>query len=386
MRNFSVIFAAALASAPIAVSAGDLSGQEIRIGVAGPLTTPSATFGLEMRQAVDLAIDERDSAGGVLGGKIVAAVMDDAADAEKGKVVAKLLCDDPRVLAVVGPVNSGVMLASEKVYADCGLPIVTPMASNPAITEQGLANVFRLTNRDDHKGPAVARWLNAKMGKKAAVVVDDGTPYGKGIADQFSSGFAAVGGAVVKRWTAKAGQTDFTAEVAELRKDFDVLFFGGIKEGAYVLKAMRKAGLNQVFACGDGCWSVGGFIKPAEGAATEGEGVRVLSAAPALGKVPGSAEFAERYKARFGPINNYAASAYDSGRVVMNAIEAAATKKGGIPDRADVLAALKDIQFQGVAYAAPETFDAKGDNTAAVIFVNDVDGDRFREIDQIGGR
>jgi branched-chain amino acid transport system substrate-binding protein len=386
MCKLSVIFAAALASAPIAVSAGDLSGQEIRIGVAGPLTTPSATFGLEMRQAVDLAIDERDSAGGILGGKIVAAVIDDAADAEKGKAAAKSLCDDPRVLAVVGPVNSGVMLASEKVYADCGLPIVTPMASNPAITEQGLANVFRLTNRDDHKGPAVARWLNDKMGKKAAVVVDDGTPYGKGIADQFSSGFAAVGGAVVKRWTAKAGQTDFTAEVAELPKDFDVLFFGGIKEGAYVLKAMRKAGLNQVFACGDGCWSVGGFIKPAEGAATEGEGVRVLSAAPALGKVPGSAEFAERYKARFGSINNYAASAYDSARVVMNAIEAAATKKGGMPDRADVLAALKDIKFQGVAYAAPETFDAKGDNTAAVIFVNDVDGDRFREIDQIGGR
>jgi branched-chain amino acid transport system substrate-binding protein len=386
MRNFSVIFAAALASAPVAVSAADLTGQEIRIGVAGPLTTPSATFGLEMRQAVDLAIDERDANGGVLGGKITATVMDDAADAEKGKAVAKSLCDDPRVLAVVGPVNSGVMLASEKVYADCGLPIVTPMASNPAITEQGLANVFRLTNRDDNKGPAVARWLNDKMGKKAAVVVDDGTPYGKGIADQFSSGFAAVGGAVVTRWTAKAGQTDFTAEVAGLPKDFDVLFFGGIKEGAYVLKAMRKAGLNQVFACGDGCWSVGGFIKPAEGAAIEGEGVRVLSAAPALGKVPGSAEFAERYKARFGPINNYAASAYDSARVVMNAIEAAATKKGGMPDRADVLAALKDIKFQGVAYAAPETFDAKGDNTAAVIFVNEVDGDRFREIDQIGGR
>ena len=195
-----------------------------------------------------------------------------------------------------------------------------------------------------------------------------------------------MGGAVVKRWTVKAGQTDFTAEVAELPKDFDVLFFGGIKEGAYVLKDMRKAGLNQVFACGDGCWSVGGFIKPAEGAATAGEGVRVLSAAPALGKVPGSAEFAERYKARFGPINNYAASSYDSARVVMSAIEAAATKKGGMPDRADVLAALKDIKFQGVAYAAPEAFDAKGDNTAAVIFVNDVDGDRFREIDQIGGR
>jgi branched-chain amino acid transport system substrate-binding protein len=384
LLRFLAVLAAALASASVAAAA-PLTGQEIRIGVAGPLTTPSATFGLEMRQAVDLAIDERDAGGGILGGKTVAAVIDDQADAEKGKAVAKALCDDPRVLAVVGHVNSGVMLASEKVYADCGLPIVTPMASNPAITERGLANVFRLTNRDDHKGPALARWLTTKMGKKAAAVVDDGTPYGKGIADQFSSGFVTAGGAVVTRWTAKAGQTDFAAEVAGLPKDFDVLFFGGIKEGAYILKDMRKAGLNQVFACGDGCWSVGGFIEPAEGAAATGEGVRILSAAPALGKVPGSAEFAERYKARFGPINNYAASSYDSARVVMSAIEAAATKKGGMPDRADVLAALRDIKFQGVAYAATEAFDAKGDNTAAVIFVNEVDGDRFREIDQIGG-
>jgi hypothetical protein len=70
----------------------------------------------------------------------------------------------------------------------------------------------------------------------------------------------------------------------------------------------------------------------------------------------------------------------------MSAIEAAAKAKGGAPDRADVLAALRDMKFQGVAYAAPEAFDAKGDNIAAVIFVNDVESDRFHEIDQIGGR
>jgi branched-chain amino acid transport system substrate-binding protein len=385
MLRLSAICAAALLLSSIAAAGGDLAGQEIRIGVAGPLTTPSATFGVEMRQAVDLAVDERNAAGGLSGAKVVAAVIDDQADPEKGKAAANALCDDQSVLAVVGHVNSGVMLAAEKIYADCGLAVLTPMASNPAITEKGLANVFRLTNRDDHKGPALARWLTTSMGKKAAVVVDDGTPYGKGIADQFSNGFAAAGGTVLTRWTAKAGQTDFSAEVAGLPKDFDVLFFGGIKEGAYILKDMRKAGLSQVFACGDGCWSVGGFIKPAEGAATAGEGVRILSAAPAIGKVPGSAEFAERYKARFGPINNYAASSYDSARIVLSAIEAAAKAKGGLPGRADVLAALKGMTFQGVAYAGPETFDAKGDDKAAVIFVNEVDGDRFREIAEIGG-
>ena len=387
MRAFSSICAVALVSISATVSAaqGDLVGQDLLIGVAGPLTTPSATFGVEMRQAVDLAVDEKNAAGGVLGGKVAAKVMDDEANPEKGKAVAQALCDDSRVLAVVGHVNSGVMLASENVYSDCGLPVLTPMASGPAITEKGLVNVFRLTNRDDRKGPALARWLMTKMGKKAAVVVDDGTPYGKGLADQFSSGFKATGGAVLTRWTAKSGQTDFSAEIAALPKDFDVVFFGGIKEGAYILKDMRKAGLTQVFACGDGCWSVDGFIKPAAEATAMGEGVRVLSAAPALGRVPGSGEFADRYNARFGPINNYAASSYDSARIVMAAIEAAAKAKGGLPDRAGVLAALKSLNFQGVAYAAPVAWDAKGDNKAAVIFVNDVEAGRFREVDQIGG-
>ena len=114
MLKFSAIFAAAMVSASVATAESDLAAQEIRIGVAGPLTTPSATFGLEMRQAVDLAIDERDAAGGVLGGKIVAAVFDDQANAEKGKAAAKALRDDTRVLAVVGHVNSGVMLRVRK--------------------------------------------------------------------------------------------------------------------------------------------------------------------------------------------------------------------------------------------------------------------------------
>ena len=263
----------ALLSAPPAVLAGDLAGQEIRIGVAGPLTTPSATFGVEMRQAVDLAIDERNAAGGVLGGKMIAEVIDDQADAEKGKAVAKTLCDNPRVRRGRRPCEQRRDAGQEKVYADCGLPVLTPMASNPAITEQGLANVFRLTNRDDHKGPALASWLATKMGKKAAVVVDDGTPYGKGLAEQFSNAFPAPGGAVLKRWTTKPGQTDFSAEVAELPKDFDVLFFGGIKEGAYIVKAMRNAGLNQVFACGDGCWSVRRFYQ-ARGGRRDGGGGR----------------------------------------------------------------------------------------------------------------
>ena len=113
--------------------------------------------------------------------------------------------------------------------------------------------------------------------------------------------------------------------------------------------------------------------------------MRILSAAPAIGTVPGSDEFAARYTAKYGPINNYAASSYDSARLLLAAIERAATDKKQLPSRADVIAAMRQGSFQGLAYARPVEWDAKGDNVAAVIYVNGVEGERFKEIDQITG-
>jgi branched-chain amino acid transport system substrate-binding protein len=366
-------------------AAAQLAGQEIRIGVGGPLTTGSATFGVEMRQAVDLAVAERNAGGGVLGAKVVAVVADDAASNQRGEAVARQFCDDPAVLGVVGHVNSGVTIAAAAVYAGCGLPMLTPMSSNPGVTDQGLPNVFRLTNRDDRKGPGFAKWLVARMAKRNAVVIDDGTLYGKGLADGFATGFAAAGGAIAARQSVKVGDTDFRDLLGALPKGFDVLFFAGIREGAYLVRDMRALGLNQVFGCGDGCWSVDAFVQPAGDAARQGEGVRILSAAPAIGKVPGAAEFAAHYTAKYGPINNYAANSYDSARIVMAAIEQAAAAKKAVPTRAEVLAAMRATRFQGIAYARPAEWNRKGDNVGAVIFVNTVEGGRFKEIDEIAG-
>ncbi len=361
-------------------AAAQLQGQTIRIAIGAPLTGGTASFGIEMKNAVELALKEQNAAGGVLGARVEARVVDDEASDAKGQAVATGLCGDPTILAVVGHVNSNVSISASNVYAGCGLVMLTPMSSNPAVTDRGLPNVFRLTNRDDHKGPALAAYLYRKLGKRRAVVIDDQTAYGKGLADLFAGTFARLNGTVVARRTVKVGDRDFQALLAGLPPDFDVLFFGGIAEAAYVLKQMRDKGVNQLFACGDGCWNVKGFIQPAEGAATRGEGVIVLSAAPAVGRVPGSAAFAERYTKRFGPIANYAVSSYDAARLVLLAIERAANPKGGLPTRTDVMSALRNLRYQGIAYARPVEWDSKGDNVAAVIFLNTVEGDRFKEI------
>ena len=360
-----------------------LQGQVIRIGIGTPLTGGAATFGVEMKNAVELAIEEQNGAGGVLGARLEAAVFDDEASDAKGRAGAAALCQDPAVLAVVGHVNSNVSITASSVYAGCGLAMLTPMSSNPGVTDRGLPNVFRLTNRDDHKGPGLAAYLYRRAAKRRAVVVDDQTAYGRGLADLFAAAFAKLGGTVVARPTVKVGDRDFQVLLAGLPPDFDVMFFGGIAEAPYLLQQMRERGQNQLFACGDGCWNVKGFIQPAGGAATRGEGVLILSAAPAVGRVPGSAAFAERYTKRFGPIANYAPSSYDSARLVIAAIQQAASAKGSLPARGEVVAALRKVQYQGIAYTRPVTWDAKGDNTAAVIFVNVVEGDRFKEVGEI---
>src|SRR5215470_13039616 len=167
-----------------------LQGQTIKIGIGAPLTGGAASFGVEMKNAVELALDEQNAAGGLLGARVDARVFDDEASDVKGQAGAADLCSDPALLAVVGHVNSNVSIAASNVYAGCGLAMLTPMSSNPGVTDRGLPNVFRLTNRDDHKGPGLAAHLYRKLGKRRAVVVDDQTAYGKGLADLFAGTFA----------------------------------------------------------------------------------------------------------------------------------------------------------------------------------------------------
>ena len=378
-----IVLLGGLLSGWVGTAAAQLQGQTIRIAIGAPLTGGAASFGIEMKNAVELALEEQNAGGGLLGARVEARVVDDEASDARGQAVATSLCGDPTVLAVVGHVNSNVSISASNVYAGCGLVMLTPMSSNPAVTDRGLPNVFRLTNRDDYKGPALAAYLYRKLSKRRAVVIDDQTAYGKGLADLFAGTFARLGGTVVARPVVKVGDRDFQALLAGLPPDFDVLFFGGIAEAAYVLKQMRDKGLNQLFACGDGCWNVKGFIQPAEGAATRGEGVIVLSAAPAVGRVPGSGAFAERYTKQFGPIANYAVNSYDAARLVLVAIRRAADAKGALPTRTDVMSALRALRYQGIAYARPVEWDTKGDNMAAVIFLNTVEGDQFKEIGEI---
>jgi branched-chain amino acid transport system substrate-binding protein len=373
------------------------------IAVAAPLSGVSAHLGREMAQAARLAVEEHNASerAGVAG-SVVADVLDDAGDPRTGTALAADLCSRPEVLGVVGHYNSDVTLATAPVYAQAGLPMITPIVSNPALTERGWRGVFRLTNRDDATARAIAGYLRSRLGKRAAVVAQTPTTYGASMAEQFVAAFTGAGGEVVGRYPVAEGERDFADLVAGLPDGFDVAFYGGSFEGAGLLRAVRAAGLGQLFATGDGCWDVSGFLEPAGSAAEAGEGVLVLAASPQIGQVPGSAEFADRYAARYGPIGNYAVNSYDATRALLAALTDAALTDAALadavrddagltevdgggrrPGRAGVMAALGRLEFDGIAYPRPTRWDDHGDNLATATYLNVVAGGRYQQIAEV---
>src|SRR6185295_3443489 len=92
--------AVALSLAPGPAGA-QLAGQTMTIAVAGPLSGGASALGVEQKQGVEVAVDERNAAGGILGAQVVLVAADDRADAGEGKAAAQRFCDDPRGLGVV---------------------------------------------------------------------------------------------------------------------------------------------------------------------------------------------------------------------------------------------------------------------------------------------
>jgi branched-chain amino acid transport system substrate-binding protein len=357
--------------------------RAIHIGVGAPLSGAAASLGAEMAQAVQMAIDEKNATGGVLGIPIVADVVDDQGRVTGGESAALTFCNGLDALGVIGHYNSDVSIAAAAIYHACGMPMIAPIASNPALTRRGYATVFRYTNRDDRTGRAVADRLYRELGKRRAVIVNTRTVYGQSMADSFTRAFVAMGGSVLLRRTVEEGQRDFAPLIASLPSELDLIFYGGSFEGAYILRSMRDAGLAQRFAAGDGCWDRRGFLEIAGDAATVGEGVLVLSASLAPGEMPGSAELAERYRRRYGSIGNYALNSYDTTQLLLTAIEQAGSTQGRVPERPAIIDAIRHAQFRGFAYRDPVIWDTRGDNLSAMTVLHDVKDGRFRPIAEI---
>ena len=190
---------------------------QVKLGLAGPITGPSAATGAQMKNGVDQAIADINAAGGILGQKLSILVGDDVSDPKQGVSIANKFVGDG-VKFVVGNFNSGVSIPSSEVYNENGLLQITPASTNPTFTERKLWNVFRTCGRDDQQGAVAADYIVTKMAGKKIAIVHDKTTYGKGLADETKKGMNAKGMTEVLYEGVNTGEKDYAAVVSKIKQ------------------------------------------------------------------------------------------------------------------------------------------------------------------------
>ena len=327
----------------------------VKIGSASPLTGPQAHIGIDIRNGVQLAIEDANKAGVMIGGKAVKLEMvaeDDEANPTKATTVAQKLVD-AKVAGVVGHFNSGASIPASKIYADAGIPQISPSSTNPDYTLKGYKTTFRVVAHDGQQGPTLGRFALDKLKAKTIAVIDDSTAYGQGLADNFEATVKAGGATLVAREHTTDKDTDFKAILTKIKgKNPDLIMFGGIDPQAGPMKKqMAELGIKAQFIGGDGMQTPN-FIKLA-GEASEG----AMASIPGLpkDKMPGGTEFLAKYKPKFNAeVELFAPMGYDAVMVFVEAM-----KRAGSADPAKYLPEIGKTDYKGVI--GPIAFDEKGD-------------------------
>ncbi len=328
----------------------------VKIGLAAPLTGPQAHIGGDIKNGAQLAVDDINAAGLTIDGKKIKLELvaeDDEANPTKAATVAQKLVDS-KVVAVVGHFNSGASIPASKVYADAGIPQISPSSTNPKYTQQGFKTTFRVVANDDQQGPVDGKFALEKLKSKNIAVIDDSTAYGQGLADTFEATVKAGGAKVVAREHTTDKDTDFKAILTKIKgKKPDLIFFGGIDpQAGPMVKQMGELGVKAKFMAGDGVQTPN-FIKLAGDAAAEG----AMASMPGLPKdqMPGGMKFLDKFKARFNAdVELFAPMGYDAVFVFVEAM-----KRAKSTDPAKFLAEVGKTDYNGVI--GPIAFDDKGD-------------------------
>jgi branched-chain amino acid transport system substrate-binding protein len=207
-----------LASAALILMGCSPIPDTVKIGVAQPLTGPLAPLGNDLLNGAQMAVDEINAQGLKIKGKKVKLEIvkgDDKANPDEGKKVAQELVK-ANVVAVIGHLNSGVSIPAAPIYAAQNIPQLA-ISTKPEYTKLGLATTFRLVGNDSMQSKALGSYAATKIDGRIFALVDDGTPYGKSLADLAGAELKKHEKTIAIRKSLDDKGTDFTTLVAELR-------------------------------------------------------------------------------------------------------------------------------------------------------------------------
>jgi branched-chain amino acid transport system substrate-binding protein len=343
---------AALAQAVLIVGCGGSDESNTTpIAIVGPVTGQYASFGAQMTNGGQMAVEDINEAGGVLGKKLDLQIGDDACDPKQAVAVANQMAGN-NVALVAGHYCSGSSIPASKVYAEADMVQISPASTNPAFTDDRAGpNIYRVCGRDDQQGGIAGKYLATHFADKDIAIVHDKTAYGKGLADEVKKTLNAAGKQETLYEAITAGDKDYSALVSKLKQaNIDVLFYGGYHtEAGLIIRQMRDQGMATILMGGDALitqefWSITG---PA------GEGT-LMTFSPDPRKNPAAAEVVKRFKEKGIEPEGYVLYTYAAVQTWKQAAE-----KAKSTESADVVKAMNDTEFDTVI--GKFKFNEKGD-------------------------
>jgi len=365
------------------ISGFALAADPILIGVDGPFTGGSSSMGVSMRDGVRLATDEINKAGGVLGRPIQLVERDDEAKNERGVQIAQELINKEKVVAVVGYINTGVALASQRFFQEAKIPVMNNVATGSIVThqfdDQPENYVFRNAAHDSIQAPMVVEEAITRRGYTKVAILADSTNYGQLGREDLEKALAAKGikAVAVEKFNVK--DVDMTAQLLKAKEAGAqvVLTYGIGPELAQIANGMTKLGWK-VPLIGSWTLSMANFI---DNAGPGGEGARMPQTFIQEPTTPKRAAFIDNYLKTFKPKDNRidspvsAAQGYDSVYLL-----AAAITQAGSTDGPKIKAALENLSkpVEGVVtiYNKPFTKTDHDAITANIPVFGEVKGQR----------
>ena len=322
--------------------AAEKPAEPIKIGAVAPVTGPAATFGKSTKQGYEMALEEWNAKGGVLGRKVEMVFEDDKADPTEAANAFSKLINDNHVVAIAGSVTSSCSLAGAPIAQRAGVPMITPTSTNPKVTEQG-DYIFRACFIDPFQGTVAAKFaFNNLKAQKAGVIYDIGQDYNTGLAEFFKKGFGDLGGEVVSYEGYPDGTTDFNAQLTKiLEQKPDVIYSPNYyNDDGLIAKQARSLGFTGPILGGDG-WDSPDLVKIGGDAVNNCYFTNHFSKDDKRSEVQ---NFVKTYTDKYGEAPDaLAALGYDAMNILLTAIQ-----KAGSTDGVKIKDAMKDIDYQGV--------------------------------------
>ena len=380
IKSYKLLAAAAAVAAGFALAPAQAAETVVRLGFAAPLTGPQSHYGEDMKNGLELALEEANAQKIQLDGKTARfelVTRDDQADPRTAVQVAQQIADED-VKGILGHFNSGTTIPASRIYNDAGLPQIA-MATSPEYTRQGYDTTFRMMTSDTQQGAAAGEFIVKDLGAKNVALIDDRTAYGQGLADEVAKAVEANGGKIITREYTTDKANDFTSILTNIKsKQPDAIFFGGLDaQSGPMRRQMSTLGIKAPLVSGEMTRS-DTFLKLAGDAAN---GTYASLAGVPLKQMAAGEKFEAAYKARFKKDPGvYAPYAYDGAWNMITAM-----KEAGSAEPKAYLPKLAALQRTG-ATSQNIAYDKHGDLKEISVTIYEVKDGKWEMVKTMVGK